>query len=124
LAEVDAPEKAQPYGPEAGARLGELVMGRTVAVKIRDVDQYGRIVVWMVLGGESVNRRLLSEGAVWWYRAYSKDPALGDLEAQAKAAGRGLWADDAPEPPWDYRRRNRGMTPEGDEPLWDPMEAP
>lgn len=124
LAEVDAPEKAQPYGPEAGARLGELVMGRTVTVKIRDVDQYGRIVVWMALGGESVNRRLLAEGAVWWYRAYSKDPTLGDLEAQAKAARRGLWADENPEAPWEYRRRTRDMSPEGGEPPWDPTEGP
>lgn len=124
LAEVDAPEKAQPYGPEAGVRLGALVLNRAVAVKIRDVDRYGRIVVWMTSDGESVNRRLLTEGTVWWYRAYSKDPALGELEAAAKAARRGLWADEAPEAPWEYRRRNRGVTPEGEEPPWDPTEEP
>lgn len=124
LAEVDAPEKAMPYGPEAGARLSQLVMGRTVTVKVREVDQYGRLVVWVTLGGELLHRRLLAEGQVWWYRYYSKDPSLGELEAQAKAARRGLWADPNPEAPWEWRRRNRGMFPADDEPPFDPMEGP
>lgn len=111
LAEVDAPEKAMPWGPEAGARLAELALGRTVAVKVREVDQYGRLVVWMSVDGEPLHRRLLAEGHVWWYRYYSKDPSLGELEAQAKAARRGLWADPAPEAPWEWRRRNRGFVP-------------
>ena len=50
--------------------------------------------------------------------------ARKQIEAQAKAARRGLWADENPEPPWDWRRRNRGMFPADDEPPFDPLEGP
>lgn len=36
-----------------------------------------------------------------------KDPALFDLEKEAKAARRGLWATDGNVPPWEWRETRR-----------------
>ena len=61
------------------------------------------------VSGKDVNRELVSRGAAWVYRAYSKDKSLLQLEAEAKAPRRGLWA--LPEadrmPPWDWRKAGR-----------------
>ncbi|WP_422927028.1 thermonuclease family protein [Singulisphaera sp. PoT] len=44
-------------------------------------------------------------GWAWWYDAYAKfDGELKRLEDEARAARRGLWADKAPTPPWDWRK--------------------
>jgi hypothetical protein len=44
----------------------------------------------------------------WWYRPYApKDIMLAQLEAEARAAKRGLWADAHPVPPWEWRKPSR-----------------
>ena len=49
---------------------------------------------------------MVRQGAAWVYRQYLKDKSLLAVEAEAKAANRGLWA--LPEaqniPPWDWRK--------------------
>jgi endonuclease YncB( thermonuclease family) len=109
LAGIDCPEKAQPFGKRAKQRAIELAAGHEVGVEILDVDRYGRGVGEITLpDGGSLNARLVGDGLAWWYRQYSKDERLGDLESEAKAARRGLWADPEPIPPWEWRRARRG----------------
>jgi hypothetical protein len=49
---------------------------------------------------------MVKQGATWVYRQYLKDQSLLTLEAEAKAAKRGLWGLPEAErcPPWDWRR--------------------
>jgi hypothetical protein len=56
-----------------------------------------------------VNAVLVKQGTAWMYRPYAKDRSLYRLEAQAKAAKRGLWALPKAErvPPWAWRRSGR-----------------
>lgn len=91
-----------------------------VTVRVFDVDQYRRIVAHIYFtDGRNLNRELLKAGYAWWYKYYSDDESLGELEKEAREARRGLWADPDPEPPWDYRRRQRGKMI-----FDDPMEGP
>ena len=57
--------------------------------------------------GRSLNEELVYQGLAWWYRKYSKDQSLGELEAQARQAKLGLWADTEPVPPWEWRKTKR-----------------
>ena len=44
----------------------------------------------------------------WWYRSYApKSGALERAEADAQKERRGLWRDKNPEPPWEFRRKER-----------------
>jgi endonuclease YncB( thermonuclease family) len=44
--------------------------------------------------GCSLNREFVAAGMVWWYRQYTPgDATLSTLEAEARAAKRGLWRD-------------------------------
>ncbi len=106
---IDCPEKAQPFGTKAKQFTSEMVFGKDVTLHVTDTDRYGRTVADVILpDGRSLNRELVGAGLAWWYRKYSKDESLGKLEADARAARRGLWANPDPVPPWCWRKRQKG----------------
>ncbi|MGI0120319.1 thermonuclease family protein [Zooshikella sp. RANM57] len=109
FAEIDTPEKAQPYGSKAKKALSDLIFSKTVEVREHDVDRYGRIVGHVYLGGTWINAEMVKQGHAWVYRAYSKNKNLLALEQEAKAAKRGLWAlSEAQQmPPWEWRKQQR-----------------
>jgi len=106
---VDTPEKAQAFGTRARQFTSELAFQQTVTVDVRATDRYGRLVGEVRLpDGRSLNQELVRAGMAWWYRQYApKETALAQLEADARAAKRGLWADASPVPPWEWRKQPR-----------------
>ncbi|MDO9708421.1 thermonuclease family protein [Paracraurococcus lichenis] len=113
LAEIDTPERGQPYGSRAREALSGLAFGRPARVTVADTDRYGRTVGRVVVAGKDVNREMVRLGAAWVYRAYSRDPALPAVEAEARAARRGLWGLPEAErmPPWEWRRTPKTERP-------------
>ena len=108
LAGIDCPEKDQPFGQAAKRFTLDLSAHNIVTVKIETTDRYGRTVAEVILpDGKRLNRELVREGYAWWYRRYSKDKALADLESHARESRKGLWADKNPVPPWEWRRGKR-----------------
>ena len=107
LAHCDAPEKAQPYGPEAKIALEALVIGKSLKLSDVEVDRYGRAVAVVKVGRSIVNRSMLLQGHAWWYYHYSSDVSMAKAEASARAAKRGVWSE-LPEAPWMYRQRISG----------------
>ena len=103
LSGIDAPELGQPFGRVARDRLRELALRQQVAVQVHDQDRYGRDLATLEAGGEDLNRQLVAEGLAWHFTRYSDDARLAAAEAEARAAGRGLWADPKPVPPWEWR---------------------
>lgn len=82
-----------------------MVFGRVVIVEVKQKDRYGRTVWLVTVNGVPVNQEMVRRGMAWWYREYAKsDVQLAKAEAEAKNAKRGLWADKAPVPPWEFRR--------------------
>lgn len=118
LADIDAPEKAQPFGTRARMELGEMVFGKEVSVGPATRDRYGREVAALYLTEDrrkSVNLLMVEKGMAWWYTQYSKDPAFRAAEQEARSAKVGLWADLEPVPPWQWRKpvfeKNPAPTP-------------
>lgn len=110
LGEIDTPESRQPYGTRARQALSDLIFGKDVRVTVQDTDRYGRTVGRVYEGRVDVNAEMVRQGAAWVYRQYSRDASLLQLEAEAKAARRGLWALPEAErtPPWEWRAAERG----------------
>ena len=100
---IDAPELGQPFGRVARDRLAELVKGHDVRVSSRAKDRYGRVLAELELEHREIGRTLVAEGMAWHYTRFSRDPALAAAEREARAGRRGLWADPAPVPPWEWR---------------------
>ena len=107
LADIDTPERKQPFGTKAKQALSDLAFGKQARVVEVTVDRYGRIVGRVYVDGIDVNRELVAQGYAWVYRKYSNDAELLRLEAEAKQMGLGLWAGPDPIPPWEWRRGRR-----------------
>ena len=116
LAGIDAPEKKQPFGEVSRRSLEELVAGRSVEVSSDKLDRYGRAVGVVRVGGKDVNRIQIERGMAWWYREYEREQPAGDAvqyahaESAARSARKGIWRDESPVPPWEWRRLNRAVT--------------
>ncbi|WP_368548738.1 thermonuclease family protein [Klebsiella pneumoniae] len=106
LANIDAPEKKQAYGRWSLHKLNSLVIGQTVTVTYTQSDRYGRIVGRVVSNnGIEANRYMVQSGAAWVYDHYNTDKSLPELQKEAQQQKRGLWADNQPVPPWEWRHK-------------------
>jgi len=108
LAGIDTPERGQPWAARSKRALAERVAGRSVRVNAVEVDRYGRTVGEVYADGVCVGCELVREGHAWVYRYFSDDPVLLELEAEARAARRGLWGlpETQRQPPWEWRRQH------------------
>jgi len=104
---VDTPERRQPFSDVARRRTQELVKDRVVRVEVRDRDRYNRVVARVFVDDQDLSLQLVKEGLAWHYSYYSSDPRLAFYEFRARKKRLGLWQDQNPEAPWDYRRRQR-----------------
>lgn len=109
LADIDTPERGQPYGQKARQVLGDKIHRRHVEVEEVDIDRYKRLVGRVFLEGRNINAEMVEDGAAWVYRKYNRDPKLLQLEREAREQGRGLWAlqPDQRVPPWEWRKQRR-----------------
>ena len=105
LAEIDTPERGQPFGTWAKNQLSDMVFQKDIAIKLVDIDRYDRIVGRVYVGDLDVNAELVRVGAAWVYPKYATDPHLYELEEEARDAKRGLWGQPPQIPPWEWRRR-------------------
>lgn len=110
LAEIDTPEKGQPYGQRSKQALSSLIGGKAVTVDVETRDRYQRLVGRVYQGGVDVNREMVKIGAAWVYRDYLRDQSLLSIESEARDNKRGLWAMPESEriPPWEWRKIKRG----------------
>lgn len=107
---VDCPELGQPYGTEARDLTAQLLLGKRVEViPAQSRKSYQREVAGVVLLDDMMvlQDALVSAGLAWVDNRFCR-MSVCDLwrqhQADAKAARRGLWADDSPIPPWIWRR--------------------
>ncbi|MDP1537662.1 MAG: thermonuclease family protein [Burkholderiales bacterium] len=122
LAGIDAPERRQPFGKRATAELASLAKNKMVTVDWNKADRYHRLigVVRVAPSGcaickpsVDVGLELISNGLAWHYRAYAREQTVEErqqyrlAESAARAGHAGLWAEDSPMPPWDWRRARR-----------------
>jgi len=106
---IDCPEKRQPFGTRANEYTSELAFGQDVTVYGGRRDRYGRRLAEVLLpDGRSLNQELTNAGLAWWFRKYSKDFRLGELERQAREAKRGLWVAPHSVSPWEWRQHASG----------------
>jgi endonuclease YncB( thermonuclease family) len=125
LGGIDAPEKDQPYGDVSTHGLVELVSDKAVTIEYEKRDRYRRIIGKVLVDspGEVFCMALdcvkkidagleqIKSGLAWHYKKYQNEQEGNDrrdysnAEIGAKSKRIGLWADDEPVAPWDWRRR-------------------
>ena len=115
---IDAPEIDQtPHGNASRQQLSSLLPGQ-VQLNVVDTDRYGRLVAEVFTPeGAYINQRMVASGHAVVYDQYlsscgDRDEVLLAAEAQAQAAGVGVWTDPNFVMPWSYRRGERSPEPE------------
>lgn len=104
LANIDAPEKRQAFGARSRESLSDLCFKKDARLEIQSKDRYGRVVAVVYCDDINANRAQVERGMAWVYPKYNKDFLIPALQDQAFSAGRGLWADPHPIPPWEWRK--------------------
>lgn len=108
LAAIDAPEKAQPFGQRSRQSLAALCFEKRANVEIVDTDRYGRTVGIVECGGIHANYTQVQTGMAWVYRKYAEGfSELYPLEQAARNGKQGLWVEENPIPPWEWRKMKR-----------------
>lgn len=104
ISAIDAPEKRQAFGQVSRQHLAKLCFEQVATITPRTHDRYGRTVGDVECQGQDVATEQVRSGMAWFYVKYGKGyEHLRGLEAEARQARRGLWAQEAVAP-WEWRR--------------------
>ena len=110
LAGIDAPERRQAFGQIAHKVLGSTLERRPVTADCQQPDRHGRSLCTLWLDGADLGLALVRAGLAWHSTGDIRHQAPRDAaryaraETEARLAGRGLWSQRKPTPPWDWRR--------------------
>ena len=113
LTGIDAPERKQAFGSKSKEHLSDSVAGKFVIVGYSKRDRYQRILGKVLLSDQDINLEQVRAGLAWHYKKYQNEQTPSDrelyseAEIEARDAGRGLWYDFIPVPPWEYRKLKR-----------------
>jgi endonuclease YncB( thermonuclease family) len=106
LAEIDAPERKQPFGARSRQSLSEICLQKPAVVETVEHDSNRRLVGKVSCAGIDAGTEQVRRGMAWVFvRATLPNSPLPEAEANARLRGLGLWAADKPEPPWEWRKR-------------------
>jgi micrococcal nuclease len=133
LANIDAPEMNQEFGPAAKLSLADLVLLKPVRATVSGMDKYQRKVAILAVDDHNINEEQVRRGMAWasaWRKkrassasrestaakqnllpADSSAPNYVALQREARTAGRGLWALNHPIPPWRWRKTHPATLP-------------
>lgn len=101
---IDAPEKRQPFGQRSRQHLAVLCFQVEATITPHSKDRYGRTIADVECRGRDAGTEQVQAGLAWYYIKYGKGyEHLAGIEAGARDARRGLWADKEPVAPWEWR---------------------
>lgn len=110
LVGIDAPEKNQAFGQSSKQSLSGLIYKHRVSVEWPKRDKYGRIVGKVLAeNGLDLCLEQIILGMAWHYKKYANEQSADDrvryaeAEKNARESMAGLWQDDSPVPPWEWR---------------------
>lgn len=105
---IDCPERRQAYGEAARGFVYDAVLYKVVEVEETGRDRYGRTVAIIRLNDDTLQAALLRSGMAWVYVKYCPNCSEWDLlQGEAQKNKRGLWVDENPISPWEWRKGQR-----------------
>lgn len=112
LANIDCPEKKQPFSNKAKEFTSKAIFGKIVIINILKKDRYKRYISNVIYDDSlSLCHELVRAGLAWHFVKYSKDKTLQTLEDWARKQEIGLWQDPNPMAPWNWRTTSKKKTP-------------
>ena len=110
LLDIDCPEKKQDFGNRAKQFTASFCFGKTVTLIGHKKDRYKRLLATVLVGDKNLNEALLNAGMAWHFVKYSNSKYYAALETTARNSRLGLWSQNNPTPPWEFRKRRNITT--------------
>jgi endonuclease YncB( thermonuclease family) len=113
LTGIDAPEKAQAFGQASKKSLSDLVFSKDVVVSWEKRDRYQRILGKVLLNDQDICLEQVKRGMAWHYKKYQRDQSQSDrksyslAEKEAREKRLGLWTDESPVEPSEFRHKKQ-----------------
>lgn len=109
IANIDCPERKQPYSKKAKQFTSDAIFGKFVNVDVLKTDRYGRLIGIVIYNDSlNLNYELVKNGLAWHYIAYSNDKIkLESLEKYAITNCLGLWHENDAIAPWEWRKNKK-----------------
>jgi len=111
---IDAPEKNQAFGTRSKQYLSDLIFGKQVRIQPQLTKRgkpkrsWNRFVAWVYTSdGKDVSAEMLKAGMAWHFKKYDSTPEYAKYEINARKARVGLWIDQNPIAPWNFRRSKK-----------------
>ena len=109
LVGVAAPQKGQSFADVARQHLSDLILNKYVFVRVSALRE-GYLVGQVLLADMDVSAQMIRDGVGWYNK--SDENNLSEAERQvyqasqdaARSERRGLWQEDSPQAPWDFRK--------------------
>ena len=107
LAEVDTPEKSQPFGTKSKQFTSDQIYLKTIKYVVTDTDRYGRSIAMIYYDEDNkyLSAEIIKAGMGWHYKRYSTSKELALFEDNAKKNKIGLWIDNNPVVPSEWRKK-------------------
>ena len=107
LAEVDTPEKSQPFGTKAKQFTSDQIYLKTIKYVVTDTDRYGRSIAMIYYDTDNkyLSAEIIKAGMGWHYKRYSTSKELAEFEISARKNKIGLWVDSNPVEPSEWRNK-------------------
>lgn len=106
VADIDCPEQGQPFSSKAKLFVSNEIFGKHVEIKSKGKDRYGRIIGFVLYDGKNLSLELLKNGLAWHYSYFSDNKHMANLERLARKNKIGLWIDEHPINPYQWRKNN------------------
>ena len=85
LAEVDCPEKSQPFGTKAKQFTSDQIYRKEIKYVVTDIDRYGRSIAMIYYDDNKyLSAELIKIGLAWHYKRYSISEELANFENSAR----------------------------------------
>ena len=107
LNDIDAPEKKQAFGNKSKDNLANYIAGKTVTVEYTKTDRYKRVLGTIYYNNTDINLQQVKDGYAWVYKQYSNKQNYIKAEREARSSKKGLWRDNNPAEPWEYRKQKK-----------------
>lgn len=108
---IDAPEKGQAFGNRAKEYLSGMIWEKELTVSVTKKDRYGRSIGKVSTPSiTDVGLEMIKAGFAWQYRDYNNEKAYADAESLARQNRKGLWLDNNPKRPQDFRKEKRNQS--------------
>lgn len=117
---IDAPETSkgnnpgQPFGEDAKTALVDMIYHQQVRLEVQAIDRYKRLVSLVFLNDKNVSLEMVKMGYAWAYKKYLERPSASEYieaENEARRSKIGIWKDNNPQPPWEFRKISKLAPP-------------